>query len=367
VRILIAPDSFKGTIDARPAAEAIARGWRRRRPDDDLEVVPLADGGEGTLEALAPAERVRLRASGPLGDPVEVEVGLAGGTGVVETARVLGLGLLARSRRDPRRTTSRGAGELIRELVARGAERLFVALGGSATNDGGVGMAQALGARFLDGAGRDLPVGGLALLGLARIDLSGLDPGLARTRIVGLVDVDNPLTGPTGASLVYGPQKGAGPQDAVLLDRALGHLAAVVHRDLGIDLAGEPGAGAAGGLGFGLLAFCGARLRPGAEVVMDALGIDGRLERADLVITGEGSLDAQTLRGKLVHRLLGRAALAGVPAVVVCGRAEVALPGVQVRSLVERVGSDRARSDPRGALERVGEELAVEAVGMVRA
>ncbi len=367
MRVLIAPDKFKGTLSARQAAEAIERGWRRTRPQDLLELVPLADGGEGTLEALVPAdgspgsgELVSRVVAGPLGDPVQAEAGVRGTTGVVEMARASGLALLTQTRRDPRRTTTRGTGELMAAALDRGARELLVCVGGSATNDGGTGMARALGVRFVDAGGAALPDGGAALLDLAAIDLSGLDPRVRTTSIVGLVDVDNPLCGPAGASAVYGPQKGATSEDVWLLDRALGHLAAVVHRDLGADLAKEPGAGAAGGLGFGLVAFCGAHLRPGVEVVMQAQRFTERLVASDLVVTGEGSFDEQSLRGKVPAGVLREAELAGVPVAVVCGRAEVAPPGVVVRSLAGRVGEEAALADARRSLELVAEELAAE-------
>ena len=239
-----------------------------------------------------------------------------------------------------------------------GARRLLVCIGGSATNDGGVGMAAALGVRFLDDRGGSLPDGGRALPGLASIDLSGLDPRIDGAEIVGLTDVDSPLTGPRGASAVFGPQKGASADDVWALDRALVHLAAVVHRDLGVDLRDEPGAGAAGGLGFGLIAFCGARLRSGVEVVMEAVGFSERLSAADLVITGEGSLDEQSLRGKVVAGVLREAQDTGRPIAILAGRATVAPRGATVRSLVDRFGEVRAVDDAHRALEELAAELA---------
>jgi glycerate kinase len=212
--------------------------------------------------------------------------------------------------------------------------------------------------RFLDAEGRHLRDGGRALLDLASIDMAGIDRRIAQTEVVGVTDVDNPLTGPRGASAVFGPQKGASADDVWLLDSALGHLAAVVQRDLGIDLRDEPGAGAAGGLGFGLTAFCGARLRPGVDVVMEAVGFEERLPRVELVITGEGSLDEQSLRGKVVAGVLREAKRADRPTVILAGRATVAPDGATVRSLVERFGEDRAMNDSRRALEDLAEEVA---------
>lgn len=368
MRILVAPDKFRGTLTARQAAEAFATGWRRERPDDDVELVPMADGGEGTMDALVESLGGRVEATtvtGPMGDPVDAAFGLVpsrGGTlGVVEMARASGLALLDEDRRDPLRTTTRGTGELMARAIDAGADRLVVCIGGSATNDGGVGMASALGGRFLDASGNPIADGGEALVTLARIDLSRMHPSLVRVHVTGACDVDNPLTGPSGASAVYGPQKGASADDVAVLDRALGHLAAVVERDLAIGLRDEPGAGAAGGLGFGLMAFCGARLHPGVEVVMDAVGLVERITAADLVITGEGSLDEQSLHGKTPAGVLTACRLAEVPAAIVCGRATIEVPGVPIMSLVDRVGERAALDDARSALIAAAEDLATQA------
>jgi len=372
VRILVAPDKFRGTLTARQAVEAVATGWRRTRPDDELELVPMADGGEGTMDALIEAlggTVEHLRVTGPLGDPVAAAYGIAGSPqgsiGVVEMARASGQIVLGVRRGDPLRATTRGTGELMAAAIEAGVGRLVVCIGGSATNDGGVGMASALGARFLDAAGNPVTEGGAALVDLVRIDLSGLHRGLAGVSVTGACDVDNPLTGPSGASAVYGPQKGASADDVVLLDHALAHLAAVVERDLGASLHDEPGAGAAGGLGFGLMALCGAGLHPGVEVVMDAIGLDERIAAADLVITGEGSLDEQSLHGKVPAGVLEVCRLAGVPAAIVCGRAEIDVPGVSVVSLVDRVGERAAFDDARGSLISAAQELALRAPELV--
>jgi glycerate kinase len=365
MRILVAPDKFRGTLTARQAVEAIATGWRRERPHDELDLVPMADGGEGTMDTLVDAlggRRVRARVPGPLGDPVEAPYGLipsdAGVMGVVETAAASGLALISEARRDPMRTTTAGTGRLMREAIDGGAKELLVCLGGSATNDGGTGMASALGYRFLDAEGAELGPGGGALVSLARIDAGGVLPHLAGVSVVGACDVDNPLTGPVGASATFGPQKGASAETVSVLDHALGHLAAVVHRDLGVAWNEEPGAGAAGGLGFGLLAFCGARLRPGVEVVMKAVALQTRIERADLVITGEGSFDEQSLHGKTPAGVLDAGRLVDVPVVIVCGRASIAPGGVPVRSLVDAVGERGAMEDTRAALTGVAQRLA---------
>jgi glycerate kinase len=374
VRILVAPDKFRGTLTARQAAEAVATGWQRTRPGDELDLVPMADGGEGTMQALTQALGGRIvsaTVTGPLGEPIEAAFGLArsesGMLGVVEMATASGLALVPPARRDVLAATTRGTGELMALAIDAGANRLVVCIGGSATNDGGAGMAAALGARLLDAAGAPVADGGEALAGLAHIDLTRLHPGLVRVSVVGACDVDNPLTGPSGASAVYGPQKGASPDDVALLDRALGHLAAVVQRDLGVDLREEPGAGAAGGLGFGLLAFCGARLRPGVEVVMDAVGLPQRIVEADLVITGEGSLDEQSLHGKVPAGVLAVCELAGVPAAIVCGRATIEVPGVPVVSLTERVGERAALEEARPSLVAAAEDLAARAEDLLGA
>ncbi|MGH2660036.1 MAG: glycerate kinase family protein [Actinomycetota bacterium] len=364
----MAPDKFRGTLTAAQAARAIAAGWRRARPDDDVVEVPMADGGEGTLDAMVDGlrgERRTTRVSGPLGDPVDAGYGMvpgpSGPTAIVEMARASGLELIAEARRDPKRTTTRGTGELIDAALRERPAQIVVCIGGSATNDGGAGMAQALGVRLLDDEGLEIGPGGADLLDLARIDASRLNPAVRRTRFVVATDVDNPLTGPQGASSVFGPQKGAAPDDVAVLDRALSHFAAVVHRDLGIDVRHVPGAGAAGGLGAGLVAFLGAHLRPGVEVVMEAVGLPERLGRADLAITGEGKLDEQSLHGKAPAGVIRAGREAGVPVVVLCGRAEVRPPDVHVFSLVDRFGEERAMEDARRGLEDLAEEVAADA------
>ena len=366
MRVLVCPDKFRGTLTARQAADAIARGWGRASPGDELALVPLADGGEGTLDALVPDagtsvpgfHRIDRTVTGPDGDPVDAQAGVRGRTGVVEMARASGLLLLTPVRRDPCRTTTRGTGDLMRALLDQDVDRLLVGLGGSATNDGGMGMARALGIRFLDGEGEEIREGGAALVNLARIDARGIDPRLAAVDCVGLTDVDNPLCGPMGASATYGPQKGASPDDVWDLDRALGHLAAVAYRDLGLDLQHEPGTGAAGGLGFGLRAFCGASLRSGVDVVMETVGFDDEIRGVDLVVTGEGAFDEQSLHGKVPAGVMRAAELRRIPVAVVCGSARVHPEGILVRSLVDRVGPERAVDEARRSVELVAEELA---------
>ena len=324
MRILIAPQEFKGTLTARAAAEAIARGLRRALPEAELDLLPMADGGPGTLDALVAATGGRVietEVRGPLGAPVRARWGALGDgkTAVVEMAEASGLVLVPEAERDPRRATTFGTGELLRAALDTGYRRIIVGVGGSATNDGGAGLARALGVRLLDGEGVELPPGGAALARLARIDASPLDPRLAESEIVIAADVTNPLYGPDGTSLLYGAQKGAGDAVARELDAALAHFADVVKRDLGLDLADVPGSGAAGGLAYGLLVFCGATLRPGFDVVAEATDFGGRLARADLVITGEGRLDRQTAFGKTAAGVARAARAARKPVVAIAG------------------------------------------------
>jgi glycerate 2-kinase len=365
VRVLVAPDKFKGTLTAEQAADAIARGWQRGDPTAEVEVVPMADGGEGTLHALVAAlggERFTEKVWGPLGDPVSAEFAIvkteAGRMGVVEMARASGLELIGPTRRDPKRTTTRGTGELILAACRGGSGRVLVCIGGSATNDGGAGMAQAVGVRLLDSQERDIGPGGEGLLDLATIDMRGLDPSVRAASFVVATDVDNPLVGPQGASAVYGPQKGASPEDVVLLDKALGHFAAVIYRDLALDIRTVPGAGAAGGLGGGLVAFLGARLRPGVDVVMEAVRLHERMEKADLVVTGEGMFDEQSFHGKAPAGVLRAAEELRVPAVVLCGQKRAEPPGARAFSLADRFGLEPSMERTRTLLEDLAAEVA---------
>ncbi|HEY8679305.1 MAG TPA: glycerate kinase [Candidatus Dormibacteraeota bacterium] len=301
MRIVAAPNAFKGTLTAPEAAEAMRDGVLAALPDAAVVMVPIADGGDGTVDALVAAAGGvirRRRVCGPLGEPVEAEYGLIDddSTAVVEMARSSGLALVPPDRRDPGAATTFGVGELLQHASDAGARRFIVGIGGSATNDGGAGMAQALGYHLLDEGGLELPPGGLALRRLARIHIGGVHTNWRELEVNVATDVTNPLTGPNGASAVYGPQKGATSALIRDLDAGLKRLAQVILRDLGADVIDLPGAGAAGGLGAGLVAFTGARLRPGAEMVMEAVRLDERLEGADLVITGEGRLDSQTAR-----------------------------------------------------------------------
>jgi glycerate kinase len=325
MRIVIAPNAFKGSLSALEAATAIAEGIRIAAPDADLVLVPIADGGDGTVAALVAAtkgDRRTLRVRGPLGDPVDAEYGLidGGSTAVIEMAKAAGLALVPKDKRDPRITTTYGVGELLQHAYDAGARHFVVGIGGSATNDGGAGLAQALGYHLLDERGLELPPGGLALKRLARIHVGGVHANWKDAEVEVACDVTNPLTGPRGASAVYGPQKGATPEMVAELDAALHHFAEIIRRDLGVDVEPLPGAGAAGGLGAGLVAFLGARLGPGAEMVMEALHLDERLTGAQLVITGEGRIDSQTARfGKGPAALARHAKNAGIPVVAIGG------------------------------------------------
>jgi len=367
VRVLVAPDKFKGTLSAPDAADAIVAGWRRARPGDEIGLVPLADGGEGTLDALVAegGERRSAGVSGPHGAPLDAVFGLRYGSppaGIVEMARASGLALVPVGRRDPLRATSRGTGELMLAAVRAGARMLTVTLGGSATTDGGAGIAQALGIRLLDGRGREVGPGGVGLLDLERIDTSRLAPELRGVEVLALTDVDNPLVGPDGAAVVFGPQKGATPDDVALLDRALARFADMVRRDTGVDVASMPGAGAAGGVGASLVAFLGATLRSGIDAVMESTGFRVRVKAADVVLTGEGTFDAASLRGKVVGAVIRESWVAGAERVIVlCGRAEAPAPqGVQLVSLADRFGVERAMVSGRVLLEQLASEVATE-------
>ncbi|MPZ48585.1 MAG: glycerate kinase [Dehalococcoidia bacterium] len=323
MRILIAPQEFKGTLSAIEAAAAIARGLGGAFPDADLELAPMADGGPGTAAAMLTAaggKSVAVNAHDPLMRPVAAEfVRLDSGTAVIECAEASGLWRLRPEELDARRATSYGTGELIAAALEQGCRELIIGLGGSASNDGGAGMAQALGFHLLNAKGTELAPGGAALTDLARIDAAEARPEIKAPRILGATDVTNPLCGPTGASAVFGSQKGADAAAVELLDAALSHFADIVARDLGIDVRTRPGAGAAGGLGAGLLAFLGAELRPGAELVAEAIGLREKVLRADVVITGEGRLDGQTAFGKASQYVARLARASGRPVVCLAG------------------------------------------------
>ncbi|MCT8163409.1 MULTISPECIES: glycerate kinase [unclassified Pseudomonas] len=324
MKIVIAPDSFKDSLDAAGVAHAIAGGLAEAWPGAELVECPMADGGEGTLEAIVAASQGELRRQvvrGPLGQGVEAAWGwLADSrTAVIEMAQASGIQLLPRDQRDACRSSTWGTGELIAAALAAGAQRIVLAIGGSATNDGGSGMLRALGLRLFDAQDQPLAEGGLALAGLARLDASGVDPRLAEVCVEVAADVDNPLCGANGASAIFGPQKGASAEQVKALDQALGHFADQCAQLLGKDLRDAPGSGAAGGMGFAAKAFMGARFRPGVEVVAELADLDSLVQGADLVITGEGRFDAQTLRGKTPMGVAKVAKRHGVPVVVLAG------------------------------------------------
>ncbi|MFC8343734.1 glycerate kinase [Streptomyces sp. NPDC057280] len=368
-RVLIAADKFKGSLTAVQVAERVTAGLRRAVPGLDVAALPVADGGDGTVDAAVAAgfERHEIKVAGPLGQEVTAAFALRGDTAVVEMAEASGLQRLPQGVFAPLTSSTYGSGELLRAALDAGARTVVFGVGGSATTDGGAGMLTALGARFLDKDGEPVAPGGGGLAGLATADLSGLDPRLADVELVLASDVDNPLTGPKGAPAVYGPQKGASPDDVEALDAALAHYARVLEDAVGAqaaEYAAAPGAGAAGGIGYGAL-LVGARFRAGIEVMLDVLGFAPALEKATLVITGEGSLDEQTLHGKAPAGVAAAARAAGKEVVAVCGR--LALPpealgraGIRRAYPLTEVEPDVAKciADAGPILERVAEQIA---------
>lgn len=452
MKILLAPNALKGSCAAGAAARALARGVRRAAPGAELVALPVADGGDGLLELaldLPGARRVPVRVTGPRFAPVEAALAWVPERrlALIEMALASGLALVPEAERNPLHTTTRGTGELIRAALDLGAETLLVGIGGSATTDGGIGMASALGYRFHDAAGREVPPTGAGLAAIARIDASGADPRLARVDLQAVCDVDNPLTGPRGAAAVYGPQKGASPDQVLLLEAGLTHLANLVAQTLEVrttlslsgpepwgvegpwtmeaalgkaappgedvplgeevslceevppgvvDPAGgegspggeerrggegasgrerapdprnlhdRPGVGAAGGLGFGLRAFCGARLRPGAELVLEMLDFDRHLAGTDLVLTAEGRLDGQTLAGKAPALVAARARQAGIPCFVLAGSLEPDLSGLVDRGITAALSLCPGPLSLAEAMARSEELLAMAAEQVVR-
>jgi len=369
LKIVIAPDSFKESLTAVEVAQAICAGFRAVFPDADYVLLPVADGGEGTVDALVAAtggRRVGLRVAGPLGDEVEAFYGVAGdGAAVIEMAAAAGLERVPPGRRNPLLTTTFGVGQLIRAALDDGRRRFIVGVGGSATNDGGAGMLQALGVRFLDASGGELARGGGALETLARIDVSGLDPRISESTIEVACDVDNPLVGPRGASAIFGPQKGATPEMVRVLDANLARYAAAIERTLGVSVADMPGAGAAGGLGAALHAFLGARLRSGTEIVLAAVGMDRIVADADLVVTGEGRIDGQTVHGKTPIGVAAAASRRGKPVIAIAGSLGPGFEAVHehgiaaVFSVLERPCTlAEALADAAGNLRRTARNVA---------
>jgi glycerate kinase len=320
--VVVAPDKFKGSLGASGVATAVADGLRAAVGGVDVREHPVADGGDGTVEAARSAgyDRHEVRCTGPTGEPVTAALAVAGEVAVVELAEASGLRRLPGGRPAATTATSRGTGELIRAALDLGCGQVVLGIGGSACTDGGAGIVQALGGRLLDAAGAELAPGGAALADLDRLDLSGFEPRVGATRFVVASDVDNPLLGLHGAAAVYGPQKGASPADVRVLDAALTRWAAAARAATGVDAAGLPGAGAAGGVGFAAVAFLGARIRSGIDYLLDLLQVRAAIQGARLVVTGEGSLDDQTLRGKAPAGVAAAARAAGATCVAVAGR-----------------------------------------------
>ncbi len=323
MRVLVASDSYKGSLSSLKVGEAVSDGVRRVFPEATVRIIPIADGGEGTVQTLiysGGGEYLYRMVTSPLGEKIEAFMGmLPDKTAVIEMAAASGLPLVPLAQRNPLLTTTKGTGELIKYALEEGAQRILIGIGGSATNDGGAGMAEALGVRFLDIEGQELPPGGASLINLHLIDTSGLDSRLNNVKIDVICDVDNPLCGERGASAVYGPQKGATNEMVSLLDEALSHYAKVIQEQLGTSILEIPGAGAAGGLGGGLLAFTKAELKSGTEAVLNTIRFDEILSEYDIVITGEGKIDAQSAYGKVPKGVGIRAQKEKKPVIAIVG------------------------------------------------
>lgn len=367
--LVIASDKFKGSLDAAGVAAAVGEGVRRVRADVHTVAVPVADGGDGTLAAAVAAgfERVPVTVGGPTGEPVVTAYARSAECAVVELADACGLALLPGGKPVPMTASSRGVGEVIAAAVAAGCRDIVLGIGGSASTDGGAGMLRALGARLLDERGDSLPEGGGALASAVALDLEPARHLMADVALTVACDVDNPLTGPTGAAQVYGPQKGADPTQVAELDRALGHWADLVRSITGSDVRDRAGAGAAGGVGFAALAVLDARLRSGIELVLDLVGFADQLAGATLVVTGEGALDEQTLHGKAPAGVAAAAASAGIPVVAVCGvnrlsADRLASAGIESAYALVDVEPDVARclADPAPLLVELGARIAAD-------
>ncbi|WP_327682841.1 glycerate kinase [Kitasatospora sp. NBC_00458] len=355
--VVVAPDKFKGTLEAAEAAARIAAGIRRAAPGTEVRELPVADGGEGTLAAALAAgfARVPAKVAGPTGLPVDAALAVRGSTAVVELAQASGLARLPGGRTAPLAAGSYGVGQLIGRAIGLGAERIVLGLGGSACTDGGAGMVQALGVSLLDGDGTELPPGGAALRRLQRIDPGSLANLPAGVEIVVACDVDNPLLGPRGAAAVYGPQKGADGGDLAVLEEGLTRFADVVGAVVGREVRDAPGAGAAGGVGFAALALLGATMRPGIELLLDLLGFDEAVRGARLVVTGEGCLDAQTLHGKAPAGVAAAAARAGVRVAAVAGRVELSERELRSAGFAAAYALSELGEHPGDGLTRAGE------------
>lgn len=355
-RVVIAPDKFKGSLSALQVATRVATGLQQFQPDLQVELAPVADGGDGTLEAMIACGFTPVPAvvTGPTGTPVTAAFGRRDRTAVVELAEASGLRRLPEGRLDPLHATSRGTGDLIRAALDAGCTEIILGLGGSAGTDGGAGMLQALGAGLLDQHGHELPAGGWALSDLHSVDLTGLDPRLRTARTVLASDVDNPLLGPLGAAAVYAGQKGATPAEIDLLECALQRWAHLLRPAIGRDWSVEPGAGAAGGVGFAALAVLDAYLRPGIDLVLDLIGFDDLLPGADLVITGEGSLDRQSLHGKAPVGVAAAATRHGLPAIAVAGRCSLSAPDLATGGLRAAYALTDLEPDPSICMAQAG-------------
>jgi glycerate 2-kinase len=325
VKIVLAPDSYKGSLTAKQACEAMEEGIRKVLPDAEIVKIPMADGGEGTVQSLVDATSGTfhtVEVTGPLGQKVKASYGVLGDkeTAVLEMAEASGLYLIPTEKRNPMLSTTYGTGELIKSALDEGCRKFIIGIGGSATNDGGMGMAQALGVKFLDERGNSLPFGGGNLRDLFEINMDDMDPRIQESQFFIACDVDNPLCGPQGASFIFGPQKGETPEMVQQLDDGLAHFAEIISRDLGKFVADLPGAGAAGGLGAGLVAFLAANLKRGIEIVTETVKLKEQLQGVDLLFTGEGQCDGQTIRGKTPFGVAKIAKQAGVPVVFIVGR-----------------------------------------------
>jgi glycerate kinase len=370
MKIVIAMDSFKGTLSSFGAGTIVKKVFAETFPGAEITVIAVADGGEGIndamLENIGGAYR-EVTAEGPFGEPVRAKYVLSDDIAVIEMAEVAGLTLLHRNEANPELASTYGVGELIIDALDAGAKEIIIGLGGSATNDGGSGMAQALGASLLNDAGNELPRGGAALSSLAHISLDGLDQRIRACTIVGACDVTNPLCGKNGASFIYGPQKGADAAAVQRLDKALMHFSEIVRADLCLDSAEVKGSGAAGGLGFGLMAFCGAQLRPGIDLVLEHANIDKHLKGASLTITGEGSIDAQTINGKTPVGVARYAVRNNVPVVAICGQARDGYDAVYAEGIDAVFSSVSEITDPESALKHAEKNLKLITANVARA
>jgi glycerate kinase len=369
MKIVIAPDKFKGSLPGAEVAAAIAAGVRAEWPEADLVTVPVADGGDGTVDAAVAAglERVPVTVDGPTGEPVDTSYARRGEVAVIELAGACGLMRLPGGRRAPLAASSFGCGQVLAAALEAGARRIILGVGGSASTDGGTGLLQALGTRVFGARGEPLGRGGAALRDVAALDLAGLHPALRGGSVILATDVANPLTGPDGAAEVYGPQKGASPEQVIELASGLRRWAAVVAEATGTDWSRAPGSGAAGGVGFAALAVLGAQARPGIELVLELVDFDAALDGAALVVTGEGSLDTQTLAGKAPAGVARAAARRGIPVVAVVGRStltegQLATIGISRVYPLSDLEPDPARSSAEASalLQRVGQTLARE-------